>query len=105
MRLLKALWIVVSLLVAPACLVREIEEVPPNAEIVEGVPPPLRLEVIPVAPSAGHLWIPGHWAWHRAWIWEPGRYEQRRLGYAWYHGRWIRHRHGWVWIEGRWGRV
>ena len=28
---------------------------------VEVAPPPPQVEVVPVAPSAGHVWIPGHW--------------------------------------------
>ena len=105
MRSCNAIWLGLALGIAPGCVTRVIEEVPPNAEIVEGVPPPAQVELIPVAPSASHLWIPGHWAWRRGWVWEPGHFEQHRIGHAWHPGHWLRHRHGWVWIEGHWGRV
>ncbi len=105
MRALKAVWVGLALLAAPGCVVREIEQVPPGAEIVEGVPPAAQVEVVPLAPSAAHLWMPGHWVWRHGWIWEPGRYELRRQGYLWHPGHWMRHRHGYVWVEGHWGRA
>ncbi len=104
MNFLKAALAALALLAVPACLVREVEEVPPNAEIVETAPPPAQVEVIPLAPGPANIWVGGHWVWRRGWIWAPGRYELRREGYAWRHGHWARYRHGWVWIEGRWGR-
>jgi hypothetical protein len=38
------------------------------------MPAPI-VEVVPAAPSAGHAWIPGHWAWRRgAWFWVKGHH-------------------------------
>jgi len=39
-------------------------------------PPPPRGEIAPVAPSPAHVWVPGHWAWHRnRYVWLPGHWE------------------------------
>jgi hypothetical protein len=38
------------------------------------VMPPPRVEVIPVAPSPDHHWVPGHWAWRGGWVWVPGQH-------------------------------
>jgi hypothetical protein len=41
-------------------------------------PPPAQVEVIPVAPSPGFHWVPGHWRWgERDWIWVPGHWRER----------------------------
>ena len=38
--------------------------------------PPVRVEVAPVAPSPAHVWISGHWAWHRNdYVWVAGDWE------------------------------
>jgi len=40
---------------------------------VRVAPPPLRAEVRPVAPTAAHVWIAGHWAWRaNRHVWIPG---------------------------------
>ena len=46
-----------------------------RAVIIAG-PPPARVEIVPVRPFYGAVWIPGHWA--------PARYG------------------GWVWVRGYW---
>jgi hypothetical protein len=37
-------------------------------------PPPARVEVVPVAPYPGAIWVGGHWVHyrHRGWIWVGG---------------------------------
>ena len=44
-------------------------------------PPPLaRVEIIPVAPSRGHIWVPGRWHWwpeHHEHVWVPGYWHHR----------------------------
>ena len=38
-------------------------------------PPPLRVEVIGVAPYSGAHWVRGHWAWRRGeYVWIPGHW-------------------------------
>lgn len=77
--------------------------------IVPGVrvsvaPPPLRVEVRPLAPSAAHVWIPGHWAWRAgAHVWTAGYYAlPPSPGYHWVHARWVNEGGQWVFFEGHW---
>jgi hypothetical protein len=67
-------------------------------------PPPIRAEIAPVAPTRAHVWIPGHWAWHRAhYVWIPGYWAvPASPGYVWVPGGWVAHGEGYVWVEGRW---
>ena len=66
--------------------------------------PPVRVEVVAVAPGPRHVWVPGQWAWRRgAYFWVPGRWVVPARGYrAWVPGHWARDRRGWYWVEGRW---
>jgi hypothetical protein len=80
-----------------------------HAQVVEGVPvgvapPPMREEVRPVAPSARHVWIAGHWAWRGgAHVWIPGHYAlPPGEGYHWVQARWVQRGGGWVFYEGHW---
>ena len=57
---------------------------------VQTVPPPARVEVIPVAPSPDHVWVAGYWYHHSGnWVWVGGRYVARP-------------HHNAVWVGGRW---
>jgi hypothetical protein len=52
-------------------------------------PPPLR-QVVPVAPGARYVWVPGRYAippYHYR-VWVPGRWVPRNGGYAWVAGSW-----------------
>lgn len=72
--------------------------------VVRSAPPPVRVEVITVAPSPAHVWISGYWAWRDPdYVWVPGRWAHPAPGYRrWEPGRWRHDRHGWFWVEGRW---
>jgi hypothetical protein len=64
--------------------------------IVDVAPPAPYVEVVPVLPFLGALWIAGFWGWHGGrHHWVPGRYERPRPGYSW-------NAHGWVQQGGRW---
>jgi hypothetical protein len=69
-------------------------------------PPPVIVEKVPVAPSPGHVWIPGYHRWDgRAYVWVPGRYAVAPRPHAlWVPGHWVKHRRGWYWVGGRWRR-
>ena len=64
--------------------------------VVDVAPPASYVEMIPVLPFLGALWIAGYWGWYGGrHQWVPGRYERPRSGYGW-------NPHGWVQQGGRW---
>lgn len=67
-------------------------------------PPPARVEVIPAAPSARHIWIPGHYVRRgRNYVWVNGFYKVAPPRYnTWAAGHWQQTRRGPVWVEGHW---
>lgn len=67
--------------------------------------PPLRYEVVPVAPGPQVLWQPGHWNWNgRRYVWFGGHYVERRPSYAnYHHGHWASRYGRWVWVAPGWG--
>jgi len=66
-------------------------------------PPQLREEVLGIAPSPLHVWVPGYWAWHDRWVWIAGRWAlPPHRETVWIPGRWDRHAHDWVWRPGHW---
>lgn len=82
------------LLLVAACVV---EPVNAYAEV-----PPLRVEVIPVAPPR-MVWQPGTWHWNgRTYDWIPGRHVERGYGGNWVHGHWENRGGGRVWVPAHW---
>ena len=83
------------------CVVRAY---PAGEVVVDEGPPPVREEIVGVAPGPDFIWIGGRW-WrdHDRWAWEGGRWGSRpHAGAVWVGGRWD-HRGGrYVWHEGRW---
>jgi hypothetical protein len=67
-------------------------------------PPPLRVEVRPVAPSPAHVWIGGHWVWRGSrHVWIAGDWARPpRSGYVWVEPRWVPQAGQWVFYEGYW---
>ena len=67
-------------------------------------PPPPPAEVVGVAPSRRHVWIPGYHRWDgTAHVWVPGHWVLRPRARAhWVAGQWARHHRGYYWIEGHW---
>jgi hypothetical protein len=76
----------------------------PGALYVVRRPPPVRAEVIGVAPRPGLVWIGGFWRWGGAdYAWVPGRWAAPARGNRlWTPGHWRHTRRGWYWVEGRW---
>lgn len=74
--------------------------------VVQIEPPPVRVEVVPVAPGPAYVWIGGHWNWQlNRHVWIGGRWAlPPRVGYGWVPGRWAPYRSGgWHWRGGYWG--
>jgi hypothetical protein len=67
-------------------------------------PPAARVEVLPVIPFAGAVWVGGHYEHrHRGYVWLPGRYvKPPHRGAHWVPGHWQNHRRGWRWHKGYW---
>ena len=72
--------------------------------LVEVAPPPPRVEVIPVLPYAGAVWLGGYWGWgggrHH---WVPGRWDRPRAGFYWVPHRWLLFQGRWQ-LRGGWRR-
>ena len=72
--------------------------------VVDVAPPAPYVEVVPVIPYPGAIWIGGYWGWNGGrHQWVPGRWDRPRPGYnyrphAWVNqgGRWHSHGGGWV---------
>jgi hypothetical protein len=78
--------------------------VEPPPVVIDMAPPPPQVEVVPVVPFVGAIWIGGYWGWSGGrHVWMPGHYEHPRAGYQWRPhawvqegGRWHLHAGGWV---------
>jgi hypothetical protein len=67
-------------------------------------PPPLKVEVVGVAPSVEHVWVQGHWVWKdNDYQWVTGHWDKRPHAKAhWVTGHWKSTRHGYYWVPGHW---
>jgi hypothetical protein len=69
-------------------------------------PPAMRVEERPAAPSATHVWIPGHWVWREGQhVWASGHWVLAPNGYTWEHSRWVLENGAWSFYEGHWRHV
>ena len=76
----------------------------PETVIVDVAPPRPYVEVVPVIPFAGAIWLGGYWGWNGGrHQWVPGRWDRPRAGYNWrphawvqQGGRWHLHAGGWI---------
>ncbi len=66
-------------------------------------PPTFRAEVTGPPPSAGMVWISGHWEWQGRWVWSPGHWARSPKGKVWVPGHWQHTARGWRWVQGHWG--
>ena len=69
-------------------------------------PPPVRTEIIPIAPAPSYVWIGGSWGWSGSrYDWRPGRWAAPpRPGYSWQARPWSHGPRGWSGGGGRWRR-
>ena len=67
-------------------------------------PPPIRAEVVGVAPGPGYVWLPGYYRYDGGgYLWVGGRWDRPpRRNARWERGHWQRDRRGWYYVEGRW---
>ena len=73
--------------------------------VIQVAPPPPQVEVIGVAPYAGHIWLGGAWYWEGGrHIWHPGHWEAPRPGHVWVPHHWENNGHSWHFREGYWNR-
>ncbi|MBS0365848.1 MAG: YXWGXW repeat-containing protein [Proteobacteria bacterium] len=79
---------------------------PGYGEVVAySAPPPLRYEVVGVAPAPGYFWIGGGWYWERGvYAWHPGRWAAPRPGYRWAPQAWRPVGNTWRMAPGHWVR-
>lgn len=83
------------------CVVRPVL---PHEIVVPLPPPPPRVEVVPVAPGVGWLWIDGYWGWAGGrHVWRPGHWSPPRQGQRYEPHRWEPAGNGWRERGGRWG--
>lgn len=73
-----------------------------------GEPPPIRVEVVPVAPP-NQTWRPGYWNYENSQhVWAPGGYIETQPGSRYVPDRWVRYqdngRDNWKREDGRWER-
>jgi hypothetical protein len=64
-------------------------------------PPAERVEVVPVRPHPGWVWVKGHWRrFHGQWVWVDGHWgNPPRMNAAWMPGHYNRRGD---WVEGHW---
>lgn len=94
---------VAAVLAAPSLFASAQEFVVPGVRVMVGPPAP-RMEVQPLAPGPGYVWIAGHWAWRGGghvwlgghWALPPGP------GYVWAPARWINEGGAFRFFEGHW---
>ena len=77
---------------------------PLDAVYAPGPPPEAMVEVVPVAPYPGAVWIGGYWGWGSAgYAWNRGYWGRPpHPGAAWAPGRWHHYPRGYAWHPGRW---
>jgi WXXGXW repeat (2 copies) len=68
-------------------------------------PPPVRAEVVGVAPVRGYVWTAGYWNWVGGrYLWVPGRWVAPRAGFFWVQPHWAHGARGWRFARGHWAR-
>jgi len=76
------------------------------AVVAYEAPPPLRYEVVGVAPAPGYFWVSGAWFYSGGhYRWHGGYWEAPRPGYHWVPHAWTRESNAWAMHPGRWERV
>ena len=75
----------------------------PGETVVYEAPPPVRAEVVTVAPGPEYYWVPGYYSWNGRWVWIGGRWSLRPHPHAiWVGPRYVRRGHGYLYYRGYW---
>ena len=75
----------------------------PEEEVDAPAPPPDQVEVVPLSPDPGYIWVGGSWEWNNRWTWEQGHWAPPpHPGAVWVRGSWSgAHGHR-VWTHSHW---
>lgn len=78
----------------------------PDYVVIHEPPPPPVVEVRPIPPGGGYIWIDGCWAWEGGrYVWQHGRWAlPPERGSIWVGPRYDRHEHGYRYAPGHWER-
>ncbi len=92
------------LALATGCVVNPPPRTETRTVYVVRQPPKPRVEAMSKAPGHNHVWVEGHYRWHRNdYVWVPGHWEKipkgRKHRVA---GHWAHDRAGWYWVDGYW---
>jgi hypothetical protein len=78
---------------------------PQEVVYVNVAPPPVQVEVIPVVPFIGAVWVHGFWGWNSGrHQWRPGHYVRPVAGYRFVPHRWDNSGGRWAQRGGHWAR-
>lgn len=73
--------------------------------VANEAPPPVRFEVVGVAPAPGYFWVNGAWFWESSrYAGHPGYWQAPRPGYRWVAHSWHPAGNGWRMEPGHWRR-
>jgi len=103
-RILKAVLVCSAIGILNGCVV-----MPPEhrgyytSDAITVAPPPVREEIIGVAPAPDYIWIGGYWGWNgNRHEWVQGHWSAPRSGYRWVPHRWEQEGSRWHLHEGHW---
>jgi hypothetical protein len=72
---------------------------------VNVAPPPVQVEVIPLLPFVGAVWVHGFWGWNSGrHQWRPGHYVRPVVGHRFVPHRWENSGGRWAQRGGHWAR-
>ena len=108
-----SLLVSVAALLATGCVVHEravyqpapavVYQAAPGEVVVTSDPPAPYVEVVPVAPRPGFVWVRGGWVWRGHWVWSRGHWAHPpRPGASWVDGRYEYRGGVRVYIGGGW---
>ena len=106
MKLISAKVAVASLLLTVAVSACVVAPAPGyHAVVAFEAPPPVRFEVVGIAPAPGYFWVGGAWFWEGGrYAWHPGYWQTPRPGYRWVAHSWHPAGNGWRMEPGHWAR-